>query len=685
MPRSPALPLLDRPRSPCYPGRVSASRRDDQRLRPAYVHACLAATLLVVLGFAFAPAAAAQTGDVGYQGPPSTGAGSAPTGSKPESKLWWNDGFWWASMWDTASADFHIFRLDQGTQTWTDTGVALDDRPGTRADTLWDEAADKLYVASHRFSESPAAGYPSRLYRYSYNALTDTYTRDPGFPVTINNYRLETLVIAKDSAGQLWATWVQAGQVWASSTICSPACNDASWGSPFAVSPAAVNSDDISSVIAFGGNRIGVMWSNQNASADFFAVHSDSAADDIWTIETALQGPGLADDHINLKTDSSGRVYAAVKTSKSGSADPLILLLVRSTGGTWSSHVFGLKRDHHTRPIVLLDEANGLVRMFATAPESGGKIYQKTSPMSSISFPTGLGTEIIKDADSEVNNVTSTKQNVDASTNLVIQAHSAALRYFHNFVSLGGGGGGQPPVASFTAVPSSGTAPLTVQFTDASTGTVDSWAWDFQNDGSVDSTAANSTFTYTTAGTYTAKLTSSNAAGSSSTTRAITVSPSGGGGSTLTFTPTDDAYVRAPNPNQNAGAETTIRVYKSGASETHSYLKFVVSGVTGTVSSAKLRLFVTDPSAVSGSVYDVADTSWLESTITWATKPTPGSLITTGGAASIGTWVEFDLTGAVGGDGTYSFALKASGGSDAVWYSSKEGANDPQLVVTLGS
>jgi trimeric autotransporter adhesin len=648
----------------------------------AFGRALLLAALLVVLGFAFAPAAAAQTGDVGYQGPSSTGAGSAPSGSKPESKLWWNDGFWWASMWDTGSADFHIFRLDQGTQNWTDTGVALDDRPSTRADVLWDAAAGKLYVASHRFSESPASGYPARLYRYSYNASTDTYTRDAGFPVTINNFRTETLVIDKDSSGQLWATWVQGGKVWVNASICNPACNDASWDTAFSINPANVNSDDISSLIAFAGNKIGVLWSDQATNTDYFAVHSDGAADNVWTIENALQGPGLADDHINLKTDSSGRVYAAVKTSKSGSADPLNMLLVRSTGGSWSSHVFGLKRDHHTRPIVLLDEANALVRMFATAPESGGTIYQKTSPMSSISFEGGLGTPIVKDADNELNNVTSTKQNLTASTNLVVLAHSGAGRYFHNFVSLGGGGGA-PPVASFTAVPSSGTAPLTVQFTDTSTGTVDSRAWDFQNDGTVDSTAAAPMFTYTSANTYTAKLTVMNTAGSSSTTRTISVSPPGGG-SSLTFTPTDDAYVRQPNPSENAGADTTVRVYKSGASDTQSYFKFTVGGVTGTVTSVRLRLWVTDASSVAGSIYSVADTGWSEGTITWTTRPAPGSLITIGGSAPLGTWVEYDLTGAVEGDGTYSFVLK-DGGTDAARFSSKEGANDPQLVVTFGS
>ena len=43
------------------------------------------------------------------------GAQSALTGEKPESKLWWNDGSWWASMWSQpSSAAYHIFRLNLG-------------------------------------------------------------------------------------------------------------------------------------------------------------------------------------------------------------------------------------------------------------------------------------------------------------------------------------------------------------------------------------------------------------------------------------------------------------------------------------------------------------------------------------------------------------------------------------------
>lgn len=76
------------------------------------------------------------------------------------------------------------------------------------------------------------------------------------------------------------------------------------------------------------------------------------------------------------------------------------------------------------------------------------------------------------------------------------------------------------PVAQFTATPTSGKKPLTVRFTDQSTGAgITSWAWDFNNDGTIDSRVQNPSFTYTSAGYYSVKLTATNAGGSNSKTR----------------------------------------------------------------------------------------------------------------------------------------------------------------------
>ena len=73
-----------------------------------------------------------------------------------------------------------------------------------------------------------------------------------------------------------------------------------------------------------------------------------------------------------------------------------------------------------------------------------------------------------------------------------------------------------PPVASFTSTPTSGTAPLTVAFTDTSTNTPSSWYWDF-GDGS-SSILQNPAHTFTSVGTYTVALTVTNSAGSNTFT-----------------------------------------------------------------------------------------------------------------------------------------------------------------------
>jgi PKD repeat protein len=74
-------------------------------------------------------------------------------------------------------------------------------------------------------------------------------------------------------------------------------------------------------------------------------------------------------------------------------------------------------------------------------------------------------------------------------------------------------------VADFSATPTSGTAPLTVTFTDLSTGDITSWSWDFDNDGAEDSTEQNPSYDYENPGTYSVKLTVTGPGGSHTGTK----------------------------------------------------------------------------------------------------------------------------------------------------------------------
>ena len=80
------------------------------------------------------------------------------------------------------------------------------------------------------------------------------------------------------------------------------------------------------------------------------------------------------------------------------------------------------------------------------------------------------------------------------------------------------------PVAQFTGTPTSGTAPLTVNFSNTSTGSITSYAWTFGDGGT--STAASPSHVYSAAGTYTVALTVTGPGGSNTQTRTdyVTVS-----------------------------------------------------------------------------------------------------------------------------------------------------------------
>ncbi|MBG6138118.1 PQQ-dependent sugar dehydrogenase [Longispora fulva] len=103
--------------------------------------------------------------------------------------------------------------------------------------------------------------------------------------------------------------------------------------------------------------------------------------------------------------------------------------------------------------------------------------------------------------------------------------------------------GNQPPTAAATATPTSGPAPLAVQFngtgsSDPDVGDTLTYAWDFTNDGTVDATTASPTYTYTGTGSFTAKLTVTDTSGASNST---TVPISVGVGAPVAVIDTPDA------------------------------------------------------------------------------------------------------------------------------------------------
>jgi hypothetical protein len=108
-----------------------------------------------------------------------------------------------------------------------------------------------------------------------------------------------------------------------------------------------------------------------------------------------------------------------------------------------------------------------------------------------------------------------------------------------------------------------------------------------------------------------------------------------------------------------------------------------VSGVTGAIQSAKVRLWVTNGSSNGPSIY-LTDNTWTETGIIWNNKPAATSgVIFNLGTATASTWAEFDVTSQVTSNGTYNFVLLPDS-TDGADFTSREGtaANRPQLVLT---
>jgi PKD repeat protein len=468
--------------------------------------------------------------------------GDDVTAGANQSKLWFNDGRWFAVMFDpvtTPNAKFRIYRFDMTTQNWTTTSTPIDDRNRSHGDYL--SVGNTLYVASAH----PTAGL--RFYRFAYSAATHAYTLAAG-PTELANTSTGTgySTIARAADGKLWIVFTQGLRV----KYSVSGDNGASWSAPAEVPGQASDllSEDVAAVTAVSdGTRDGieVLWENQNASDQSFhsVIHLNTDAVGTWQApEIVLGNPGTttysADNHINLKTAGDGQPVAVVKTGKDADpapngGDPLITVVKRTgdlnAAGAWASHPVTTVTVKGTRPILQLDTENNLAHVFLTDPTLASQgqqaIFERTAPLGTLNFgAASIGEAVIKsDLDLAINDATSMKDTATATSGLLVLATNVpTLRYLHACL---GGPCPVAPTANFTVDTTSGPAPLTVQFTDTSTNSPTSWSWDF-GDGSAASTAQNPSHTYAAPGTYSVTLTASNSAGSDPVTKTdlITVS-----------------------------------------------------------------------------------------------------------------------------------------------------------------
>ena len=153
---------------------------------------------------------------------------------------------------------------------------------------------------------------------------------------------------------------------------------------------------------------------------------------------------------------------------------------------------------------------------------------------------------------------------------------------------------------------------------------------------------------------------------------------------TLTFAPVADAQVAEDNPDFTYGTKPELLVKGGTDPEVASYLRFDVSGVSAPVQRATLRLWVRDKGgAQDGPAVSATDATWTETDLTWNTRPAPrGDVLADTGKVASNTWVEYDVTAAVRGDGPIAFVLVAQSADGAIFHSRE--AATPAAVGHLG-
>jgi predicted heme/steroid binding protein len=309
---------------------------------------------------------------------------SSATREIPQTKVWHYSGKWWAVA--ATSAGTKILRLDN--TSWTDV-LTIATATNSRADCR--VVGNLVHLVLFRGASST-----SYFVSLEYDAANNTYKRWTQRTSNVNivfESGTVTATLDVDATGRAWLASNSNGNMlvrWSDAPY-------ATWSAPITIATGAIG-EDICTITALPG-KIGIFWSNQNTKRFGFKTHTDGADATIWSADevpagqSALnEGTGMADDHLNIVPASDGTLYCAIKTGYNKDGLPTIALLVRRPNNTWDNLYPVTSSKEGNRPIVVLNEAAGKVKvMYSThnvnfdGTRSGDILYRESST-SAISF-----------------------------------------------------------------------------------------------------------------------------------------------------------------------------------------------------------------------------------------------------------------------------------------------------------
>lgn len=245
---------------------------------------------------------------------------------------------------------------------------------------------------------------------------------------------------------------------------------------------------------------------------------ADSNQDDLALITTNNGFSYKTDDHANLMSSATNINVVANAFSDSGiierntDVDFFKFTLSQTANVTINVRPWSLNPANNTA--ACLDTKVELFNNSGTLLAADSSITTLNSSVSQMNLP--AGTYFIKIDGTGIANY-----NDFGGTGP--NDYGSLGRFYINGIITPTGGGTTPPVANFNTSVSTICAGQSILCTDISTNSPTSWSWSCPGATPSTSTQQNPTFTFLTAGTYTISLTASNAGGSSSYTKQVTV------------------------------------------------------------------------------------------------------------------------------------------------------------------
>lgn len=294
--------------------------------------------------------------------------------TKSTTRVSWYDGTNWGAVLPTSTGHRLFTNLASPSA-----GTVVDSRTGSRPTIV----RDTTWLGVLR-------GHPTQSRFSSYNIASSyaALVADAVVPLTPANTDQSPIAMCRSANGYLWAAMVAANKV----TVTRSTDNGATWAAVqdvvtgwtlFPTGTVALMATGTSVVLLATGNDGSgrAALSIPQASASFAAAS--------WTTETlpALASGALSDDHLAATVAPDGRVFAVSKTTNAAANIQLIYLLVRSTGGTWTSYNIEVGPDDdggatpgYTRPNITL--TNDQVFVTFGSIYSPQNLSFRTAPMS---------------------------------------------------------------------------------------------------------------------------------------------------------------------------------------------------------------------------------------------------------------------------------------------------------------